>query len=145
MIVCPVCENQQAQGTACDVCGVPFPKGQVATLGHRDPPVVPMEGLETTAVVAPGAASVVPAVTANSPCVWCKHVQPSGLICDRCGMQRHRGGDPGLRGGRQGGGRRRRGVRGSLPGLRAAGSGGWALPRLRGQNSDAAGLKGKDP
>ena len=43
MIVCSLCENQQAAGDACDVCGRPFP-ADVAVPA----PVAPAEGLEAT-------------------------------------------------------------------------------------------------
>ena len=89
MITCPVCEHPQAQGTECDICGRPFPPDVVHTAGHADPPPEPVPGLELTAVVAP--ALPTPALAPNAPCVWCGHVQGEGRICDRCGMQRHRG------------------------------------------------------
>jgi hypothetical protein len=43
MIVCPLCENAQPAGDACDVCGRPFPAGLAVPV-----PVAPVEGLETT-------------------------------------------------------------------------------------------------
>ncbi|MDF1565220.1 MAG: hypothetical protein P1V51_19440 [Deltaproteobacteria bacterium] len=91
MIICALCENQQPQGTDCEVCGMPFPKAEVASQGHVDAPVAMIEGLETTAVAAPDPTPATAALTESSPCVWCSHVQASGLICERCGMQRHRG------------------------------------------------------
>jgi len=43
MPACALCENVQAAGEACDLCGHPFPAGD------RAPAVVePLEGLETT-------------------------------------------------------------------------------------------------
>jgi len=43
MPACALCENVQAAGEACDLCGHPFP------VGERTPVVVePLEGLETT-------------------------------------------------------------------------------------------------
>ncbi len=90
MIICPLCENQQAQGITCDVCGMAFSPEIVGSQGHSDPPVVPMEGLENTAQDAPAAVRI-PALAVDAPCVWCKHRQVTGTICDKCGMQRHRG------------------------------------------------------
>jgi hypothetical protein len=43
MARCPVCDNEQATGEACDVCGRPFPAGAVAAA-----PVEPVPGLEPT-------------------------------------------------------------------------------------------------
>ncbi|MFT3916122.1 MAG: hypothetical protein QM704_19155 [Anaeromyxobacteraceae bacterium] len=43
MIVCPLCENQQPAGDACDVCGRPFPADVAVPV-----PVAPAEGLEAT-------------------------------------------------------------------------------------------------
>jgi hypothetical protein len=43
MPACALCENVQAAGEACDLCGHPFPAGE------RTPvPVEPLEGLEAT-------------------------------------------------------------------------------------------------
>jgi hypothetical protein len=43
MPACALCENVQAAGEACDLCGHPFP------IGERTPvPVEPLEGLEAT-------------------------------------------------------------------------------------------------
>jgi hypothetical protein len=43
MTACALCENVQAAGEACDLCGHPFP------IGERTPvPVEPLEGLEAT-------------------------------------------------------------------------------------------------
>jgi len=45
MPACALCENVQAAGEACDLCGHPFP------VGERTPaPVEPLEGLESTAL-----------------------------------------------------------------------------------------------
>ena len=44
MIVCPVCEHQQAQGAECDVCG----KRLVAGVSEADLAVARVEGLEPT-------------------------------------------------------------------------------------------------
>ncbi len=43
MIVCPVCEHQQAQGAECEVCGKKLLHGAAAI-----PPVAPLEGFEPT-------------------------------------------------------------------------------------------------
>jgi len=43
MIVCPLCENAQPAGDACDVCGRPFAPDVAVPV-----PVVPTEGLEAT-------------------------------------------------------------------------------------------------
>jgi hypothetical protein len=43
MPTCVVCENVQAAGAECDVCGRPFPAGEA-----RPVPVEPLEGLEAT-------------------------------------------------------------------------------------------------
>lgn len=44
MIVCPVCEHQQAQGAECEVCG----KRLVAGVSAADLSIPAVEGLETT-------------------------------------------------------------------------------------------------
>lgn len=52
MPACALCENVQAAGEACDVCGHPFPVGERTAV-----PVEPLEGLEATvlpAVADPG-------------------------------------------------------------------------------------------
>lgn len=95
MITCPVCEHPQQSGVECDVCGHPFGRDEVAAAGHSDPMPEPVPGLEPTAVVAPGTPT--PALAPDAPCVWCGHVQRAGRLCDRCGMQRHRGESPGNR------------------------------------------------
>jgi hypothetical protein len=43
MPACALCENVQAAGEACDLCGHPFPAGERTTV-----PVEPLEGLEAT-------------------------------------------------------------------------------------------------
>jgi len=55
MARCPVCDNEQATGEACDVCGRPFPAGSVAAA-----PVEAVPGLEPTRfeVVAVGAGTI---------------------------------------------------------------------------------------
>lgn len=93
VITCPVCENVQAQGVECDVCGRPFPASQVREAGHAPPEVEPVPGLEPTRVDTPPTAPA--PLAADAPCVWCGHVQSAGRLCDRCGMQRHRGAGPG--------------------------------------------------
>lgn len=45
MITCPVCEYQQAGGAECEVCG-----RALVALGGVDVPVVPLDGLEPTAL-----------------------------------------------------------------------------------------------
>jgi hypothetical protein len=45
MPVCALCENVQAAGEACDVCGHAFPAGVAVPV-----PVAPLEGLEATSV-----------------------------------------------------------------------------------------------
>jgi hypothetical protein len=49
VITCPVCEQPQAEGAECLVCGRPL--GAVGAAG-AEPPVEPLEGLETTAAEA---------------------------------------------------------------------------------------------
>lgn len=86
MVTCPVCETQQPPSQECTTCGM-------ALAAAPAPPELPpevMPGLETTDLAARNDAPT-PLVVANAPCSWCKHVQPSGVYCDRCGMQRHRG------------------------------------------------------
>ncbi|MFT3835598.1 MAG: hypothetical protein QM723_01200 [Myxococcaceae bacterium] len=155
MIVCPVCEHQQAQGLECDVCGKdlsalgglgslpgldgldgldglgpPPPSGgdQVpgleATVSERvgdvpverdpsleassfdvgdvqvdkvpdleiasgmvgDVPVEPMPDLAMDRVPDDGIRT--PAVSEGSiTCRYCRNVQASGMICDKCGMK----------------------------------------------------------
>ena len=43
MATCPLCENEQASGDACDVCGKPLAAGP-----GPPPPPAPIEGLEPT-------------------------------------------------------------------------------------------------
>ncbi|RMG21585.1 MAG: hypothetical protein D6729_00450 [Deltaproteobacteria bacterium] len=88
MIVCPVCENRQARGTECEVCGKVFSLSVVRAAGHAVE-AAPLEGLEPTRYETPGA-PVAP-VADDAPCVWCRHVQKGGKFCERCGMERHRG------------------------------------------------------
>lgn len=89
VIVCPLCQNEQAEGIECDVCGRPFPEHLVEDAGHEDMPVEPMPGLETTRVAEPKAEATPP--SEQPACNWCGHKQRSGRVCERCGMQRHRG------------------------------------------------------
>lgn len=88
MIVCPLCQNSQAQGVECDVCGRPFPESLVSGSGHAPPPVEPVPGLDTTQVAEPPASEAPPV---DAPCNWCGHVQAAGRVCDACGRQRRRG------------------------------------------------------
>jgi hypothetical protein len=62
MPACALCENLQAAGEACDVCGHPFP------VGERTPvPVEPLEGLEATSLPpADAAPEVLPELEATS-------------------------------------------------------------------------------
>ena len=90
VINCPLCHNRQERGTECDVCGRPFPEDLVRESGHEDMPVEPIPGLETTRVSASSSKSTRP-VEVNAPCNWCGHRQKQGRVCERCGMQRHRG------------------------------------------------------
>lgn len=57
MIVCPVCEHQQAQGAECEVCGKSF--GKVAAPAV---PVAPMAELEGTRIQAAAAAVAAPVI-----------------------------------------------------------------------------------
>lgn len=59
MIVCPVCENQQAQGDACDVCGKAF--GTAAA--PQDLPAAPLAELEETRLEGGDAPVAVQALT----------------------------------------------------------------------------------
>jgi hypothetical protein len=88
VIVCPLCQSQQAQGVECDVCGRPFPESMVADAGHAAAPVEAVPGLETTQIAEPPSTAPLPE---DAPCNWCGHVQEGGRVCARCGMQRHRG------------------------------------------------------
>lgn len=54
MIVCPVCEHQQAAGSECEVCGRHLVEGR-----GTDAPVAPLEGLELTSLD-PSAAAALP-------------------------------------------------------------------------------------
>ncbi len=53
MIVCPVCEHQQAAGSECEVCGRHLVEGR-----GTDAPVAPLEGLELTTLDPAGAAAL---------------------------------------------------------------------------------------
>lgn len=53
MIVCPVCEHQQAAGSECEVCGRHLVEGR-----GTDAPVAPIEGLELTTLDPAGAAAL---------------------------------------------------------------------------------------
>jgi hypothetical protein len=138
MIVCPVCENPQAQGTVCDVCGkvlvaaarVEVPVMRLADLegtrvegGNSPVAVAPLAELEATraAAVTVGVVAALPelertvidkvgavplqvladldasryvdtdaktaAPTGATTCRYCKNVQATGVLCDRCGMR----------------------------------------------------------
>ncbi len=56
MIVCPVCEHQQAQGAECEVCG----KRLVAGVSEADLAIPPVDGLEPTGFAATGAVAAEP-------------------------------------------------------------------------------------
>jgi hypothetical protein len=138
MIICPMCEHQQAQGTECEVCGkkltaVAPVAVAVATLpeleqtqlaGGRAPvqtaaipdlevtrqqsvqnvAVQPVPELDTGRSVAAGNVLVAPmqemdtgraasdglktaAPSGAVVCRYCRNVQASGAVCDRCGMR----------------------------------------------------------
>jgi hypothetical protein len=53
MILCPVCEHQQAAGSECEVCGRHLVEGR-----GTDAPVAPLEGLELTTLDPAGAAAL---------------------------------------------------------------------------------------
>lgn len=53
MIVCPVCEHQQAAGSECEICGRHLAEGR-----GTDAPVAPLEGLELTTLAPAGAAAL---------------------------------------------------------------------------------------
>jgi len=53
MIVCPVCEHQQAAGSECERCGRHLVEGR-----GTDVPVAPLEGLELTTLDPVGAAAL---------------------------------------------------------------------------------------
>ena len=53
MIVCPVCEHQQAAGSECEVCGRHLVEGR-----GTDAPVAPLEGLELTTLDPAGTAAL---------------------------------------------------------------------------------------
>ena len=109
MIRCPLCETVQPPSPECTVCGKRFtsaPAGGDApagTLADMSPtrlpelpqvPVIPIDGLERTALMdapartpPPATARAAPAPTGPIPCRYCQHVQATGLLCDRCGMR----------------------------------------------------------
>ncbi len=118
MIICPVCEHQQAQGVECEVCGKRFteagtPAVAVTTLpeleqtqlaGGRAPvataaipdlevtrqqsspevAVQRIQELDTGRAMQVGAKTAAPTAVL---CRYCRNVQASGAICDRCGMR----------------------------------------------------------
>lgn len=138
MIVCPVCEHQQAQGNACDNCG----KVLTVVKGAEEAPVTTLVELERTAIANPKLAvaaeampeleltkmkvgpdlpaqqlpeldrhqiaSAGPVAVEAMPdmdrgreqddgertqlsdqivCRYCRNVQASGVLCDKCGMR----------------------------------------------------------
>jgi hypothetical protein len=138
MIICPVCEHQQAQGAECEVCGkkltatapVAVPVARMPELeqtqlaGGRAPVptvaipdleltrqqstpnvavqpvpeldtgrsaaagnvvVAPVQDLDTGRAVADWARTAVP--TGPVVCRYCRNVQETGAVCDRCGMR----------------------------------------------------------
>lgn len=138
MIICPVCEHQQAQGTECEVCGkkliatapvavavarlpeleqtqlaggrAPVQTAAIPDLELtarqpvRDIAVQPVPELDTGRSAAAGNVMVAPiqdmdtgramsdgtrtaAPTGPIVCRYCRTVQESGAVCDRCGMR----------------------------------------------------------
>ncbi|PTL76872.1 hypothetical protein [Vitiosangium sp. GDMCC 1.1324] len=138
MIICPVCEHQQAQGAECEVCGkkltavapvavavaplaeleqtqlaggrAPVPVAAIPdlelTARQRVPDVAvqPVPELDTGRSAAAGNVMVAPipdmetgravsdgvrtaAPTGPVVCRYCRNVQESGAVCDRCGMR----------------------------------------------------------
>jgi ribosomal protein L32 len=138
MIICPMCEHQQAQGTECEVCGkkltaaapvavavAPLPElEQTQLAGGRAPvqtaaipdlevtrqqpvqniAVQPVPELDTGRAASAGNVMVAPiqdmdtgralsdglrtaAPTGPVVCRYCRNVQESGAVCDRCGMR----------------------------------------------------------
>ncbi|WNG46814.1 hypothetical protein F0U60_23845 [Archangium minus] len=138
MIICPVCEHQQAQGTECEVCGkkltavapvvvavaplaeleqtqlaggrAPVPVAAIPDLeltarqAVRDIVVQPVPELDTGRSASAGNVLVAPiqdidtgraasdgyrtaAPTGPIVCRYCRNVQESGAVCDRCGMR----------------------------------------------------------
>jgi hypothetical protein len=138
MIICPMCEHQQAQGIECEVCGKKLATAApvavaVATLpeleqtqlaGGRAPVAVasipdleltrrdsvpnvavqavpeldtgrsakvgnvaaaPMQDMDTGRADAIGAKTAAP--TGPVVCRYCRNVQETGAVCDRCGMR----------------------------------------------------------
>ncbi len=138
MIICPVCEHQQAQGEECDNCGkrlqaaravavavptlpeleqtqhsggkVPVEAPVLPELDHTrqkvgpDLPPQAVQDLEATRAAPVGQVSVqglaeldtgrapddgvrTAAPTGAVTCRYCRNVQATGLVCDRCGMR----------------------------------------------------------
>ncbi|WP_224366600.1 hypothetical protein [Hyalangium versicolor] len=138
MIICPVCEHQQAQGDECDNCGKKLQVPKVAAVavptlpeleqthhaGGRvavDAPTLPeldhtrqqagpdlpaqvvqdmertraapidkvavetVADLDTGRAVDDGVRTAAP--TGAVVCRYCRNVQASGIVCDRCGMR----------------------------------------------------------
>ena len=139
MIICPVCEHQQAQGDECENCGkklavapaaaaaapvarlpdleltrvagpaqvavAPLPELEATRMaGPAQVAVAPVPELETTRQAQVAAVQVAPvqdleltrapadgqrtaAPTGAVVCRYCRNVQASGLLCDKCGMR----------------------------------------------------------
>ena len=138
MIICPMCEHQQAQGIECEVCGkklsAPPPVAvavaplaeleQTQLAGGRAPvptapiqdlemtrqqsvaagPVQPMQDMDSGRSSAAGNVVVAPVEDMDSGrvqsdgvrtaapvgpvvCRYCRNMQETGAVCDRCGMR----------------------------------------------------------
>jgi hypothetical protein len=138
MIICPVCEHQQAQGAECEVCGKKLAETepvdvavarmpdleQTQLAGGRAPvqtaaipdleltrqqstpnvAVQPVPEMDTGRSTAAGNVAVAPmqdmdtgraeadwaktaAPTGPVVCRYCRNVQETGAVCDRCGMR----------------------------------------------------------
>lgn len=138
MIICPMCEHQQAQGLECEVCGKKLAAAapvQVAVTpladlegtqlaGGRAPVAVvavpdleatrqasvagvsvqPVQDMDTGRAAAAGNVVVAPVQDMDSGraqadghrtaapvgpvvCRYCRNVQETGAVCDRCGMR----------------------------------------------------------
>jgi ribosomal protein L34E len=139
MIICPMCEHQQAQGTECEVCGkkltavapvavavAPLPDlEQTQVAGGRAPVpavaaipdleltrqqaapsvavqpvpeldtgrsaaalnvmVAPIPDIDTGRAASDGVRTAAPAGAVV--CRYCRNVQDTGAVCDRCGMR----------------------------------------------------------
>ncbi|MGZ3459004.1 MAG: hypothetical protein ACXU86_10935, partial [Archangium sp.] len=138
MIICPMCEHQQAEGIECEVCGkkltaaapvvvavallpeleqtqlaggrAPVPVAAISDLELTAQPPVrgvavqpvpeldtgrsaaagnvlvePMQDMDTGRELSDGQRTAVP--TGPAVCRYCRNVQESGAVCDRCGMR----------------------------------------------------------